>query len=65
MPTMHRLACFRDDAVFVIFLYQRYIYAVDPTRRNEFGSSGTDAEVVALIASKVPRAAARSQFDVE
>ncbi|KAN0064943.1 hypothetical protein ACQY0O_002000 [Thecaphora frezii] len=37
MPTLHRLACFRDDIVFFIFLYQRWIYGVDPTRRNEFG----------------------------
>lgn len=22
MPLMHRLACFRDDVVFLIFLYQ-------------------------------------------
>ena len=22
MPTLHRLACFRDDVVFLIFLYQ-------------------------------------------
>ncbi|EPQ30466.1 uncharacterized protein PFL1_01992 [Pseudozyma flocculosa PF-1] len=37
MPTLHRLACFRDDIVFFIFLYQRWIYGIDPTRRNEFG----------------------------
>ncbi|PWN54453.1 CLPTM1-domain-containing protein [Violaceomyces palustris] len=37
MPTLHRLACFRDDIVFFIFLYQRWIYGVDDTRRNEFG----------------------------
>ncbi|SNX84297.1 related to cleft lip and palate transmembrane protein 1 (CLPTM1) [Melanopsichium pennsylvanicum] len=37
MPTLHRLACFRDDVVFFIALYQRWIYGVDPTRRNEFG----------------------------
>ena len=28
MPTMYRLGCFRDDIVFFIFLYQRYIYRV-------------------------------------
>ncbi|SPO25329.1 related to cleft lip and palate transmembrane protein 1 (CLPTM1) [Ustilago trichophora] len=39
MPTLHRLACFRDDLVFFIFLYQRWIYGVDPTRRNEFGQT--------------------------
>lgn len=37
MPMLHRLACFRDDLVFFIFLYQRWIYGVDPTRKNEFG----------------------------
>jgi len=24
MPTAHRLACFRDDIVFVVYLYQRW-----------------------------------------
>jgi len=37
MPTLHRLACFRDDIVFFIYLYQRWIYKVDYTRVNEFG----------------------------
>merc|ERR1719411_1905943 len=39
MPTMYRLGCFRDDIVFCIFLYQRYIYRVDHSRVNEFGYS--------------------------
>ncbi|KAJ8311058.1 hypothetical protein KUTeg_011392 [Tegillarca granosa] len=39
MPTLYRIGCFRDDIVFFIFLYQRYIYRVDPTRVNEFGTS--------------------------
>jgi hypothetical protein len=29
MPTMHRLSVFRDDIIFFIFLYQRWIYRVD------------------------------------
>ncbi|KAG9317779.1 transmembrane protein [Chiua virens] len=37
MPTLHRLACFRDDLVFLVFLYQRWIYRIDPKRVNEFG----------------------------
>jgi len=37
MPTMHRLATLRDDIVFFIFLYQRWIYPVDKTRPNEYG----------------------------
>ena len=32
MPTMHRLACFRDDIIFVVYLYQRWKYRVDPNR---------------------------------
>jgi hypothetical protein len=35
MPTSHRLACFRDDAVFLVFLYQKYIYKIDKRRANE------------------------------
>ncbi|KAG1805182.1 cleft lip and palate transmembrane protein 1-domain-containing protein [Suillus subaureus] len=37
MPMLHRLACFRDDVVFLIFLYQRWIYRIDPKRVNEYG----------------------------
>ncbi|SOV09402.1 related to cleft lip and palate transmembrane protein 1 (CLPTM1) [Ustilago sp. UG-2017a] len=44
MPMLHRLACFRDDVVFFIFLYQRWIYGVDPTRRNEFGQTLENAD---------------------
>lgn len=39
MPTIHRVACFRDDVVFVVYLYQRWLYPVDRTRVNEFGQS--------------------------
>ena len=31
------LACFRDDAVFVVLLYQRWIYRIDYSRVNEYG----------------------------
>lgn len=37
MPLLHRLSVFRDDVVFLIYLYQRWIYRVDKTRANEFG----------------------------
>ena len=43
MPTLHRMSCFRDDLVFAVFLYQRWVYRVDMSRRNEFGQRG-DAE---------------------
>lgn len=42
MPTMYRLGCFRDDIVFLVYVYQRWIYRVDPTRVNEFGTTGLD-----------------------
>jgi uncharacterized protein with PQ loop repeat len=43
MPTTHRLACFRDDVVFIIYLYQRYLYPVDRSRVNEYGESFDDS----------------------
>jgi len=42
MPIMHRLSCFRDDIIFFIYLYQRWIYRVDKARVNEFGQGGED-----------------------
>ena len=42
MPTLYRLGCFRDDLIFLIYLYQRWIYRVDLKRVNEFGISGED-----------------------
>ncbi|CAI2340381.1 unnamed protein product [Caenorhabditis sp. 36 PRJEB53466] len=42
MPTAHRMACFRDDIVFLVYLYQRWLYPVDYTRINEFGEGGED-----------------------
>jgi hypothetical protein len=50
MPTMHRLACFRDDLIFFVYLYQRWIYRVDATRVNEFGQGGTEEADEALAA---------------
>uniref|UniRef100_A0A2C9LLC4 Lipid scramblase CLPTM1L n=1 Tax=Biomphalaria glabrata TaxID=6526 RepID=A0A2C9LLC4_BIOGL len=44
MPTAHRLACFRDDLVFVLYLYQRWLYPVDKSRTNEYGMSFTTEE---------------------
>ena len=32
MPTMHRVSCFRDDLIFIVYLYQRWIYPVDLAR---------------------------------
>lgn len=35
MPTLHRIACFRDDVVFVILLVQRWKYPVDKNRTED------------------------------
>ena len=37
MPTLHRLSVFRDDLVFLVYIYQRWVYRVDKRRANEFG----------------------------
>ncbi|XP_043262875.1 cleft lip and palate transmembrane protein 1-like protein [Colletes gigas] len=34
VPTAHRIACFRDDAVFLVYLYQRWLYPVDKSRQD-------------------------------
>eukprot|EP00053_Salpingoeca_punica_P010113 m.90974 g.90974 ORF g.90974 m.90974 type:complete len:557 (-) comp15286_c0_seq1:744-2414(-) len=39
MPLAHRLACLRDDVIFFIYVYQRWLYPVDKTRVNEYGYS--------------------------
>jgi hypothetical protein len=44
MPTLYRIGCLRDDVIFFIFLYQKYIYPVDKKRTNEFGVSGEMCE---------------------
>ncbi|XP_062225718.1 uncharacterized protein LOC133924273 [Phragmites australis] len=42
MPMLHRLSVFRDDVIFLIYLYQRWVYPVDKKRVNEFGFGGED-----------------------
>lgn len=44
MPILHRLATFRDDIIFFVYLYQSYAYKVDHTRVNEFGQGGDDED---------------------
>uniref|UniRef100_A0A4W4F988 Lipid scramblase CLPTM1L n=1 Tax=Electrophorus electricus TaxID=8005 RepID=A0A4W4F988_ELEEL len=38
-PGPHQLACFRDDVVFLIYLYQRRIYPLNKSRGREYGAS--------------------------
>ncbi|KAG8064593.1 hypothetical protein GUJ93_ZPchr0004g39001 [Zizania palustris] len=42
MPILHRLSVFRDDVIFLIYLYQRWVYPVDKKRVNEYGFGGED-----------------------
>jgi hypothetical protein len=35
MPTMHRISVFRDDIIFIIYMYQRWIYRIDESRPVE------------------------------
>jgi len=57
MPTLHKLRVFRDDLVFFIYLYQRWIYPVD-NRRVEVGADfDVEAEDVALLEEEKKKAA--------
>jgi hypothetical protein len=42
MPLLHRLSVFRDDIIFLVYVYQRFKYPVDKKRVNEFGFGGAD-----------------------
>ena len=53
---LSRLAAFRDDVVFVILLYQMWIYRTDHSRVNEFGQQLTKEEVEALALKEEPKA---------
>jgi len=44
MPIMHRLSCFRDDAIFLVYCYQRWKYRTYYTRVNEFGQCAEPTE---------------------
>lgn len=60
MPLMHRLACFRDDIIFFIYLYQKWAYRVDHTRTNEFGQGGDDGDTTAVVAVEESASSAKS-----
>ena len=47
MPMMHRLACFRDDIIFIIYMYQKWIYKVDHSRH--YLDSEAEAPPVARV----------------
>nr|CAG8471494.1 6829_t:CDS:10 [Entrophospora candida] len=49
MPTLHRLACLRDDVIFFVYLYQRWAYPTDDKRANEYGQVADDDEKLIII----------------
>lgn len=60
----HRLACFRDDIVFFIYLYQCYVYRVDPSRRNEYGQLAEDEEERKRIERGESRSCRRPKYEL-
>jgi len=62
MPAMTRLSCFRDDIVFFIYLYQRWLYPVDTSRPVEgVGEAGTSANASAAVDTKKIRQKKKKQ----
>ena len=49
MPLMHRVSVFRDDVVFLIYMFQRRIYAVDRSRPAE-GFEGPEGDAAPVAA---------------
>jgi hypothetical protein len=43
-PLLHRIACFRDDIIFFVYLYQRWIYPVDHSRTLKLDDDEEDAD---------------------
>ena len=63
MPTMHRISCFRDDVVFVVYLYQRYVYQVDKTRGMYATEKKSDAAVAPQATSSETTSTTESKKD--
>ena len=64
MPTAHRVACLRDDAVFIVFLYQRWCYPVDKKRANEYGIAYEREDAPAREEAAAPAAAASAPLEL-
>ncbi|KAJ8735387.1 hypothetical protein PYW07_007007 [Mythimna separata] len=52
MPTAHRVACFRDDLVFLVYLYQRWLYPVDKSRTDTATSMDENPDELEPIKQK-------------
>ncbi|XP_067635130.1 lipid scramblase CLPTM1L isoform X2 [Eurosta solidaginis] len=57
MPTAHRVACLRDDVVFLIYLYQRWLYPVDKNRLD------TGLAIEEYTETDVNKMTSRNSFD--
>merc|ERR1712139_465896 len=53
-PWSYRIATMRDDVVFFIFLYQRYIYRTDYSRADEYGFVYVDSAGPTLTEGECP-----------
>nr|CAB3487125.1 unnamed protein product [Digitaria exilis] len=65
MPMLHRLSVFRDDVIFLIYLYQRWKYPVDKKRVNEFGFGGEDETTARETLEGSDSAAATQQTEAK
>jgi len=65
MPWLHRLSVFRDDVIFLIYLYQRWVYPVDKKRVNEFGFGGEDEPAAPQTLEGTDSASATKQIEGE
>lgn len=63
MPMLHRLSVFRDDIIFLIYLYQRWKYPVDKKRVNEFGFGGEDEDQSLINGTDAAQAGSSSNTD--
>ncbi|KAM3967657.1 lipid scramblase CLPTM1L [Aphomia sociella] len=52
MPTAHRVACFRDDLVFLVYLYQRWLYPVDKSRTDTASTMDENPEELEPLKEK-------------
>jgi hypothetical protein len=66
MPFLHRLATFRDDIIFFIYIYQRWAYKIDHTRVNEFGQGGEDepSEELKALPKSLPKADPETEKEI-
>jgi hypothetical protein len=57
-------ACYAD-IIFLIYLYQRWVYPVDKKRVNEFGFGGEDEPAAPQTLEGTDSAAATQQIEAE